>query len=594
MIQMRRLVFSLVLIGSLTLSGCALDQMIKAAADQEIVVTPSPLELHADEVTFEVSATLPLKMLKKGKIYTIYPFYTYNGTEIALDGIEFVADDFTDPNVQPRLTKSFTFDYAEGMDRGELVVGGEARDPRNDKTLQLPGRLKLADGLITTSMLTSAPFGVSYADHGYNNQEELIPTSISFYFQQGRSNLRRSEERSDRGESFDAFIAEKNVTRTITITGTHSPEGSERINSDLAQDRAEAIEKWYRGQMAKYDYQGMADEIEFILKPVIEDWGLFQERLADYDGINNDQKSEVRDIVTGSGDFESKEKALQGLSFYKKMFNDIYPDLRRAKTDILTVKPKKTEAEMSILAKQIYEGSLSTDTLSTEELLYAATLTPSISEKVKIYEAAVKKSDSWVAHNNLGAALLSVANSNGDQATIEKAVTHLEQAKSKAGSEAIPAANLGMAYFMQGNFEGAYESMGAAADMGARGDVMRNVNAVRGVVEIQMGDYSKASTTLSNVTATAANYTNKGLALILNKDYQTSRTALQDAVETDSNYAMAYYLMAVASARLSDESGVVSNLTKAISADPELKDKAVTDLEFTNFQASSAFQGVLD
>jgi hypothetical protein len=47
----------------------------------------------------------------------------------------------------------------------------------------------------------------------------------------------------------------KNVTRTVTITGTHSPEGAERINTKLSEERAAAIEKFYRAQMKKYDYQ---------------------------------------------------------------------------------------------------------------------------------------------------------------------------------------------------------------------------------------------------------------------------------------------------------------------------------------------------
>ena len=65
------------------------------------------------------------------------------------------------------------------------------------------------------------------------------------------------------------------MTRTVTITGTHSPEGTETINTDLSGDRAGTIEKYYRGRMDRYDYAGAADSIEFILKPVVQDWGCF-------------------------------------------------------------------------------------------------------------------------------------------------------------------------------------------------------------------------------------------------------------------------------------------------------------------------------
>ena len=557
-------------------------------------VTPSPLELHADTVTFDISATLPVGMLKKGKVYTIYPYYTYNGTEIALDGIEFVADDYTDQDVEPRITKSFSFAYSPEMQRGALEAEGEAKDPRNGKTLRTPARLPLAVGIITTSTRTSDPFGVGYAEHGYNNQEELIATAISFYFEQGRSQLRRSELRSNRGNDYDAFIAAKNITRTVTITGTHSPEGTERINSDLAEDRAAAIEAWYRKQMDKYDYEGMADSIEFILKPVVESWDLFKEKLAAYEGITADQKNAVLYILNkAGGDFESKEDELQELSFYKKLFNDIYPDLRRAKSEILTVKPKKTDAEIAILAKQIAGGSVSADTLSMEELMYAGTLTPSIQEKVDIYMAAVKKGDTWEAHNNLGAALLAQANRDGDMAKVEKAVTHLETAKSKAGNNsALPAANLGMAYYMQGNLEGAYETMTAAAGMSPSMDAQKIINSVKGVLEIKMAMYDQALTTFARVEATAANYTNKGLTQILLKDYAAGISSLDDALEEDSKYAMAYYLKAVASARLKNTENVISNLVKAFEADPELKEVASNDLEFVNLASNPDFTAI--
>ena len=170
--------------------------------------------------------------------------------------------------------------------------------------------------------------------------------------------MRTSEKRSDRGENFDAFLAEKNVTRTVTITGTHSPEGAERINSSLSQNRAEAIQKYYDAQMRKYDYQDMADEINFILKPVVEDWSEFQEYMADYDGISDEDKAQMMNIINGSGTFEEKEDALHKVPSYNKVFRDIYPKLRTAKTEVLTVMDKKTDAEIAALSRQLVAGSV--------------------------------------------------------------------------------------------------------------------------------------------------------------------------------------------------------------------------------------------
>lgn len=293
--------------------------MMQAAEEQAIDVTPNPLELHGEEVAFTVDFQLPSKMLKDGITYTVNPYYVYGDKEIALDAVDFVKADFPNSDTEPvRSSKEFTFAYEDDMNvKGELVMQGTATIEKNGKSASTD-RKTYATGIITTSQMVMPSYHAAYADHGYNNKEELVPTNVNFYFDQGRSVLKTSELRSDRGKKFNAFIADKNVTRTVTITGTHSPEGPERINSNLSKDRAKAIENYYTRQMKRYDYKGMADSIDFILKPVVEDWTDFKKALAAYSGISDAQKSEYTKIVNGSGSFEEKEDKLQKLSTYKK------------------------------------------------------------------------------------------------------------------------------------------------------------------------------------------------------------------------------------------------------------------------------------
>ena len=97
------------------------------------------------------------------------------------------------------------------MQNGSLEVIGIAKDTRKDKTAESP-QLPVADGIITTSRLVESVYFPAYAEHGYNNEEELVPTNLDFFFDQGRSNLKYSERRSDRGKAFEAFVAEKNAT----------------------------------------------------------------------------------------------------------------------------------------------------------------------------------------------------------------------------------------------------------------------------------------------------------------------------------------------------------------------------------------------
>jgi hypothetical protein len=590
---MRKVVYSFLIAGALTLAGCALPTMVKMSKDQQLTVTPNPLEVHKDTVAFDMAANLPVKMLKKGTVYTVNTFYKSGSSEVALDPIPFKAEDYPNSKVeQPKVTKSFSFPYQPSMKTGMLEVEGVASKGTKSK---VSPRLPVATGLITTSKLVKPVAFAAFAGHGYNNQEELVPVIIpDFIFEQGRSVLRTSEIRSAKGKELDAFIASKNATRTVTITGTHSPEGAERINSRLSPDRAAAIEKFYRTQMKKYDYMGKADSINFILKPIIQDWNEFKTELSKYEGISSEEKAEYLNIINAGGTFESQEKEMHKLKTYRKVFKDIYPILRTAKTEILVVKDKKTDAEILVLSKQVTQGSVSADTLSFEEMMYAATLTPSLEEKAAIYGAATKKGSNWNAHNNLGAVYIAQAmeNSGNAAALADKALAQLEIA-AKLNEAPEVHANLASVNMLKGNAYAAYNHASKALNAGLRGENAAGVNGVKGAAEIVKAQYAAAVSSESAATDNADNLFNKGLAQVLNKDYQNAMTSFKEATAKDSNLAIAYYGAAVAAARLGNADGVVSNLTSAVGSDPSLKEAALSDLEFAKFSASESFRNAL-
>lgn len=593
---MRKLVFAVTLLAFFGLSGCSLNQMVKMADEQELVVEPSPLELHGDSVTFTLSANLPVKMLKKGKEYIIKPFYVYNGQEVELENIVFRAEDFPNSGEeQPRISEEISFAYEPEMRQGVLEVLGVARNPKNNKTKETD-RMQIAEGIITTSELVQDNYYSAYAFHGYNNQEELIPTVIGFFFPQGSAYLRPSEVRSQRGDSLESFIADKNITRTVAITGTHSPEGPERVNENLSEQRAKVIEDFYRRNMRRYDYKGMADSINFILKPVVLEWEPFVVALDAYDGIPQEQKEKMLAIVNGPGSFIEKEDRLHKVEGYEQVFKEVYPLLRTAKAEILTVKEKKTDAEIATLARQIVAGTVSPDTLSAEELGYAATLTPSLDEKEQIFLAATKINDNYIAHNNLGAVYLERAVAATSEAQrnqfIENAITQFELAnRQQENPESYN--NLAVAYYLQGNTDKAYEAITQAGSMEANETTARGLAGVRGALEIARGNYEAAISTLSNAEENAENLYNLGLAYLLNRDYNNAITNFNEATELDNQLAKAYYASAIANARLGNEDAAYNMLQKAVSNDPELKRSALEDLEFSDFQENERFRNTL-
>ncbi|WP_245620791.1 tetratricopeptide repeat protein [Roseivirga seohaensis] len=563
--------------------------------DQGLTVEPSPLEVHGNEVKFTMSANLPVKMLKPKKVYTLNTYYQYGTQEKQLAPVVFNEKDFPNASTeQPKASKEYSFAYDPAMSRGNLLVQGVASNPKTGNFVESE-KLIIAEGLITTSTLVQPSYFTSYAPHGYNDKEELIPTNVEFFFEQGRSVLRPVEKNSDRGSRFAAFIAEKNATKTVTITGTHSPEGKDRINADLAKERAVAIETWYREQMDKYDYQGMASQIRFITKPVVDDWNELKAMLSSYNGISSAQKSEWTNIINGSGSFEQKEKQLQKLSTYKQVFKDIYPQLRTAKTEVLTIKPKKSREEIISLAKSIAQGRGSADQLSAEELAYAASFTPSLEEKKSIYEAAAKKNDTWAIHNNLGAVSMEMAMAaSGREKTnmLRDAINHFEISNQK-NANVHAQANLGMAQAMQNNNQAALDALNKALTMNPGNDVRQGVNGAKGAIEIKMASYDAALSSLGNATNRSVDQYNKGMAQFLKGDFRSAQSTFETVISNDRAFVWAHYLAAVAAARQGNENKVIENLRNAVNADASLKAKALSDLEFREFSGNQAFIDIL-
>ncbi|MEM9895682.1 MAG: hypothetical protein AAF789_04885 [Bacteroidota bacterium] len=579
---MRKLNLAIILLaGAALLPGCKLNKMIKLAQENDLKVDPNPLEVHGGKVPFEMSAILPPKMLPSNTSFTLNTLYVYGDQEVQVGSTEFTAEDFPNSSSSTsRKTEKFSFPYQDGMNPGTLFIQGVATDTRNGKT-KTSDRLEVATGLIMTSDWVKDVALASYADHGYVEKEELIPTNVDFYFDQGRSNLRSSlsyngETNRTKTNDLSAFIAEKNVTRSVTITGTHSPEGTETINSDLASQRASAIEKYYKQRMDRYDYKGAADSIDFITKPVVQNWNAFKAALGKYEGVSADEKKEYMNIINGSGTFVEKEKEFKKLPSYTQVFKDIYPGLRTAMTEVLTVKPKKTAAEIAVLAKAIVDGNADADTLSIEELMYAGTLTPSLEEKAGIYKAAADKSGKWQAHNNLAAVHIELALA-GDASKLDGAATQLEIAMKKSPSAVEVQANMGAVQAMQGKDAESYETLSEVGT--AKNAVTMKVNAMKGALEIKMAEYDKAKSSYSSAEMTDNATFNKGLAHLLSGDH-TGAEAVLGTLET----ADAAYLRAVVAARTSKGDDVKARIMDAVQGEPDYKEKAINDLEFAKFK----------
>ena len=500
------------------------------------------------------------------------------------------SDKYQGKSEDAKISESFSFPYQEEMKSGKLILTGVASKKGSDKIKSTP-ELEIAEGIITTSRMVKDVYKIAYTDPIFNTKEELekLPT-IDFYFDKNKSILKTSEIKGENGEVLDQFIASKIATKEVTITGYHSPEGLEAINEGLAQERAKSVEDFYRERMERYDYANQAESINFVAKPVFQSWKTLENALKYESHLTNKEEEKILNIINTSGrSFREKELALQKLPFYQKLYKNIYPNLRRSETQILTIKKKKTEAEITLIAKDIIDGKADATSLNEGEILFVASQTPILSEKEALYKAATKESDSWRSHINLSSTYLELyltaINDNQKSSFINMAETHAELASKNAkGTNAIIQNNLGIIAMIKGD-KAAAKSAFIKGKTVATGAVAAHIKSSLASTQIASGKYTDAISNLNNLTEDAGKGTvfNKALAYTLNKDYPNAETTIKDYIKSQPKDAEGYYLLSIVYARTDNEAEMIKNYNKAIDLDSKYKDISLNDLEFKKY-----------
>jgi hypothetical protein len=112
MIQLKKSTASLlplILLLTVTNTGCTLSRMVKQAEKQEISVTPNPLAATGEHVIFEMKATLPQKLLKDNYRYKIDVHYEAEGQKREHVGaLNFDIGEYLYEQGKPTITREFS------------------------------------------------------------------------------------------------------------------------------------------------------------------------------------------------------------------------------------------------------------------------------------------------------------------------------------------------------------------------------------------------------------------------------------------------------------------------------------------------------
>src|SRR5690606_15677547 len=213
---------------------------------------------------------------------------------------------------------------------------------------------------------------------------------------------------------------------------------------------------------------------------------------------------------------------------YAELEKEILPKLRRTRLTLNYTNLGLTDEELKSVSKT------NPDSLNAEELLFTATLSEDLNEKLRLYKEVERQyPGDWRGPNNIGYVLYM-------QGKVSEALASFQKA---AGIEdnSIIKNNIGAVSLIQGDRRKAMDLFEPSTSAG------QEVSYNMGVVYILDGQYAKAIAAFGS-----ENTFNKALAQLLNGDTGGALSTIDGS--DDKETARGYYLKAIIGSRTNNES----------------------------------------
>ena len=383
------------------------------------------------------------------------------------------------------------------------------------------------------------------------------------------SQVRSSEYNDEDYKAFREFLKEGSTKgwafKGVKVAAYASPDGEISKNDNLANERAESAKKALDTYFKKNKIDAAKADGFYTLEGKGEDWEGFKTKM---------QASDIKDkelilrVLQMTSDLDKREQEIKNLAAtYTEVAQKVLPELRRSAFTVMAEEQSRTDEEISKLVKS------SPDSLSVEEILYAATLVEDLNDKLSIYNSAKKVyPNDWRGHNNAGYIMLLQNKAN-------EAKTEFEAALNAENGNKVASNNLAICHKLSGDVSKAKELYTAASGAG------KEVNYNMGIIDIMEGNYSNAVTKMSGM-----NSFNAALAQLLNGNNEGAIKTIDASDEKD--LALSYYLKALAGSRSGNKDLTVNNLKTAFSKDAGLKKKAMKDVEFLKMAEDESFKNL--
>ena len=548
---------------SLLLASCASKFKISSTG---VNVDPNPLTVQGDAVKTRINFAFPKKSFPKKGTLRITPVLRYAGGEKWGKAYDYQGDDVYG-NEQVVFYKSganavldFAVPYKPQMQKSELYL---TFNGKVGKKAQKISAMKVADGVNATETLATVE-GIlpAIAPHGFQRVvKEMYDADILFQIQQ--ANVRGSEINKEDVEEWRYTVQNAKETPnqnvSVEVQSYASPDGGKKLNEKLSENRERNTTAALKKEFKKQDMAGVAIDAHYTA----QDWEGFRTLVEKSDLPDKDL---VLRVLSMYPDPESREREIKNISVvFKQLADNILPKLRRSRLIANVEIIGKSDAEIQeFIAK-------APGHLSAEELLYAAELTTSTTEKMRIYQIAnqIFKKD-YRAYNNIGALYFAQGKIKDAEAWFNKAATLQDNEVTKL--------NRGLIALYHGDKEKAQDMIAAAINTPELGQALA-------YLYLKKGEYMKAETAFGETVSN-----NAAVAQLLNGNYAKALKTLQK-ITTPS--ATTELIRAIIAARTNDNNGVITALKSAIALDGSVAYQIADNLEFTKYKNLAAFKALV-
>lgn len=407
------------------MTGCnSMKQLQKDVIETAVVgyVNPEQLEAVNGVVNFNYTINFAPKQFNKKMILKITPKIQYGTQMMNLQPMFLQGEKVKDANYPvvnydkgTSFTQKMSFNFKPGMENGVLWADIEAI--RGKKSFMMSPVILNKNGIKVWQQPAFTLNGVNYVPAMTETFVEDVPATgvgvVSGYvmFPLGKSTISQAEQNSavmsQAVKAMEKVLADKNAKiSNMFIYISNSPEGAERLNKNLANNRFRAAKTFFEKDL-KLANTPMARNPKFVVQQTVsENWPGLYMLLEDSNIGNKDQI--IRDLKNAPNSTARNKVIDSYISKVPELKEVILPILRRADFFVFYTVPAtvQEDVQMTYFVPQLTEKTPAVTAQTNWQLLndlaVMAIDNKQYSKAQKLLEAAIALKQDATINNNLG------------------------------------------------------------------------------------------------------------------------------------------------------------------------------------------------